>query len=103
MAANSVTILTEMASDFRCGFMVTPEKLEHYYHAMSFAPGMDEFESYDTWTELYEAQLGDYDPLDLYELILVALVEQFNAWLDLGRPLSHEEWVRAKYPDLEEA
>ena len=99
MAANSVSILIELAAHLPFPVPAAPGLVERYLHALNYAPGMGELRLED-WNELRVA-LENYPPADydagLRQLVLRVLQHQLAEWEGLGEPDSHENWAAAEF------
>ena len=120
MAATSVTILLEMANEFR--FTANLERLTRYKFTLEHAKGLEIGSmDYDDWILIRDevialiAQLMEEsrrvgthidecraDSDYLMELIILALGRCIAEWEQLGCPPCLEDWIKAKYPKTEE-
>ena len=94
MAAHSVRILEEVTGRAE-GPLQLVSALAQFEHALDYAPGMDELDL-DCWSRLNGLSQR------LRRDIEQAFLEQRVSWDSLGKPESHEAWMRAKYPEADE-
>lgn len=88
MAANSIRILTEIAS--QAGYSEKTRQM--YLAALSYAPGMDELDHSD-WGDLNRLlESGSED--DIFIATVEILGRQIETWKGLGHPTCHEDWSR---------
>ena len=97
MAAHSLRILMEMG-----GGAFTDENRKMWLTALGYAPGMDELNMED-WSKLKSALEGEKTcSLDFQDMVMEVLATQAQAWLQLGKPRTHSEWMNKKYSWMKE-